>query len=230
VNEQALLFDRLAAGGTLYEYGPDAIAKIDRLVQGKRRLLDVGCGDGTIGGAIHASSVIGIDISPRCAKLARRRGVRALVADAGRGLPFPDGYFDTVYCIDVLHHLGPDWQPILRELVRVLAPGGALAIVEPDARNPFVRWTQAPNSPIRVAPYNNEPAIDPVNLIAIVEKLGLDYDCFPIHIEGEQVVRSVFPLWQRLAKAPFTIALARWYRRLPNKFAIVARKPDSQGP
>jgi SAM-dependent methyltransferase len=226
VNEQAALFDRLASEGKLYEYGPDAVASIDALVQGKRRLLDVGCGDGTFGGGLNAATVFGIDISPRCAKLARRRGVRAIVADAGAGLPYPDGYFDTVYCIDVLHHIGPNWQPILAEVHRVLAPGGAVAIVEPDARNPFVRLTQAPNSFMRVAPYNNEPAIDPGDLIPIVEGLGFDYECNPIHIEGSQVVRSVFPLWQRLAKAPFTIALARWYRRLPNKFAIVARKPS----
>lgn len=226
MNEQAALFDRLAGQGQLYEYGPDAIASIDALVQGKRMLLDVGCGDGTIGGALRAGTVFGIDISPQCAKLARRRGVRAIVADAVAGLPYPAGFFDTVHCIDVLHHIGPDWGPILRELHRVLAPGGALAIVEPDARNPFVRWTQAPNSPIRVAPYNDEPAIDPAELLPLLLGLGFDCECRPIHIEGSQVVRSVFPMWQRLAKAPFTIALARWYRRLPNKFAIIARKAD----
>jgi len=225
MNEQAALFDHLAGQGKLYEYGPDAIASVDALVQGKRRMLDIGCGDGTIGGGLNAGTVFGIDISRQCAKLARRRGVRAIVADAGGGLPFPDGHFDTVYCIDVLHHIGPDWKPILTELHRVLARGGALAIVEPDARNPFVRLTQAPDSFMRVAPYDNEPAIDPADLLPMIDALGFDYECNPIHIEGNQVVRSVFPLWQRLAKAPFTIALARWYRSLPNKFAIVARKP-----
>lgn len=225
MNEQAAHFDHLAGQGRLYEYGPDAIAKIDALIQGKRRLLDIGCGDGTIGGALQAGTVFGVDISRQCARLARRRGVRAIVADAA-GLPYPNAYFDAVYCIDVLHHIGPNWRPTLAELYRVLTPGGALAIVEPDVRNPFVKWTQDPNSLIRVAPYDNESAIDPGDLLPVVESLGFEYECNPINIEGKQVVRSVFPLWQRLAKAPFTIALALWYRRLPNRFAIVARKPD----
>jgi hypothetical protein len=31
-------------------------------------------------------------------------------------------------------------------------------------------------------------------------------------------------MWQRLAKAPFVLALAWWYRRTPNKFAMIAEK------
>ena len=43
--------------------------------------------------------------------------------------------------------------------------------------------------------------------------------------EGAQQERSVFPLWQRLLKAPFVIVLALYYRSMPNKFALVAKKP-----
>jgi hypothetical protein len=98
--------------------------------------------------------------------------------------------------------------------------------VEPDARNPFVRWTQAPGSPLRVAPFDNEPAIDPEMVLPLLERRGYESTCAPIHIDGEQVERSVFPMWQRLAKAPFVYALAFWCRSLPNKFAIVATKPE----
>ena len=225
---QGDLFDHLASGNVLYEYAPGALEKLDALVEGKGRLLDIGCGDGVIGEALHADVTMGVDLSPRCARLARNRGLMASVGDAAAGLPFRMACFDTVTCIDVLHHLGQVWDEIFAELDRVLRPGGRLCIVEPDARNPFVRWTQAPRSPIRVAPWHDEPAIDPLELIAHLERLGYEYTCESIHIEGRQTKRSVFPLWQRVLKAPFVIMLAWYFRDRPNKFALVARKPEGQ--
>jgi SAM-dependent methyltransferase len=221
--DQAALFDHLAAGDTLYHYSDQALATLSDLVPPAERTLDVGCGDGAIGASFKSRWVAGIDISSRCAGLARGRGLRATAGDALE-LPFASGVFDTVSCIDVLHHLGQRWEPIFDELDRVLAPNGTLVIVEPDARNAFVRWTQAPGSPIRVAPYEDEPAIDPSDLLPHLTERGYECDCRALKIEGEQVVRSVFPMWQRLLKAPFVLALASVYRERPNKFVIIARK------
>ncbi len=222
---QAILFDRLSASDQLYAYPQESLAKLAALVPHKGVTLDVGCGDGIIAHALGAPAVFGVDVSHHCVHLAVRRGVYALIADAAEGLPFPAATFDCVYCVDVLHHLGRKWDRIFFELDRVLKPAGTLAIVEPDARNPFVRWTQAPNSPIRVAPWNDEPAIYPAELLPHLESRGYAVSCDPIHIAGEQTERDVFPLWQRIAKAPFTLTLAFWYRNLPNKFAMIARKP-----
>ena len=221
---QSALFDRLAAGSQLYAYPSESLRKLDALVEEKGRTLDVGCGDGTIPQAFDVPWVTGFDLSFRCATLARQRGIASAVADATAGFPYATGFFDTVYCVDVLHHLERCWQPLLDEVDRVLRPCGNLVIVEPDARNAFVRWTQAPGSPLRVAPYDNEPAIDPDELMPLLEERGYTASCRPIHIEGEQVERSIFPLWQRLAKAPFTLALAFLYRNVPNKFVIIATR------
>jgi len=226
-SKQATLFDRLAARDCLYEYKPEALAAVDGLVRHKGRLLDVGCGDGTLGAALESDLVIGVDLSERCAGLARRKGIHALVADAVGRLPFAAESFDTIYCVDVLHHLGQAWGPVFAELDRVLRHGGALVIVEPDARNPLVRWTQAPGSPIRVAPFDNEPAIHPEELLPHLERRGYACGCEPFHLDARQVVRDVFPLWQRLLKAPFVLALAYYCRGMPNKFLITARKPQS---
>lgn len=223
--DQAALFDRLATGPCLYAYSDEALAKLDALVPSKGRVLDVGCGDGSIGQVLTADRVAGLDVSVRCVTLAHGRGLDAVAADAVAGIPFRDEAFDTVYCVDVLHHLDMSWEPVFKEIDRVLRPSGTLAIVEPDATNPFVRWTQAPGSPIRVAPSPNEPAIDPAVLFLYLERLGYPFTCRPIHIEGRQMERSLFPLWQRVLKAPFVLALAFWCRNVPNKFAIVATKP-----
>lgn len=221
---QAALFDALAAGEQLYVYPQESLDKLNGLVTHKGRTLDVGCGDGAIPAAFDAPRMFGFDLSPRCACLSTKRGVPSVVADATAALPFAAETFDTVYCVDVLHHLEGKQPTLLKEMHRILRPSGTLAIVEPDARNAFVRITQAPGSLLRVAPYNNEPAINPNDLLPLLDKLGFNCTCDPIHITGEQVVRSVFPLWQRLAKAPFVLALAFLYRKRPNKFAILAKK------
>ncbi|MCC6155661.1 MAG: class I SAM-dependent methyltransferase [Candidatus Hydrogenedentes bacterium] len=226
---QAVLFDALAAGEQLYVYPQESLKKLNALIPDKGRTLDVGCGDGAIPAAFDAEQVFGFDVSPRCARLSSRCGVPSIVADATQALPFAAESFDTVYCVDVLHHLEGKQPPLLREIHRILRPEGRLAIVEPDARNPFVRITQAPDSLLRVAPYNNEPAIDPNVLLSLLNDIGFLCTCDPIHITGEQVVRSVFPMWQRLAKAPFVLVLAFVFRNRPNKFAILAKKNVGRG-
>jgi len=221
---QAALFDQLAAGDMLYRYAPEALDALRALVPPRGRLLDVGCGDGTIGAVLDADHVVGLDISPRCAKLAAARGLPVVIGDAVAGLPFSEGAFDAVCCFDVLHHVGRSWDNVFDQFDAVLRPGCTLIIVEPDAHNPFIRWTQAPDSPIRTAPCDDEPAIDPTDLLAHLTRRGYDHQCMPIHIEGAQVERALFPLWQRLCKAPFVLGLAWWYRRRPNKFALVCQK------
>jgi len=221
---QAEIFDQLAVRGRLYVYSSGALEKLNALVDRKGRLLDIGCGDGAIAAALDAERVVGLDVSPRCVALAAGRGTPAVVGDVLGGLPFAEAAFDTVYCIDVLHHLGRQWDAVFGQIDRVLRPGGTLVVVEPDARNPFIRWIQAPSSPIRAAPCDNEPAIDPVELLPHLNRLGYVHRQTPMRIEGLQVERGVFPLWQRLLKAPFVLVLAWWFRRRPNKFAIVAQK------
>lgn len=222
--DAAQLFDRLASRGVLYAYTEESLAKLRALVPGKGHILDIGCGDGITGAALENDFTVAFDLSPRCAVLAKRRGLKALVADASQHLPFADASFDIIVCFDVLHHLGGIWDTIFQEGDRVLRPGGTWIIVEPDVRNPFVRWTQAPASWIRVAPFDNEPAIDPTELEEHLTRRGYTCRRDVIDIEAVQVERSVFPLWQRILKAPFVLALHFWCRKLPDKFVITAAK------
>jgi RimJ/RimL family protein N-acetyltransferase/SAM-dependent methyltransferase len=105
------------------------------------RLLDVGSGGG--GPAVWAAAetgcrVVGVDIHPQgveaATKLAADRGlserVRFIEADASLGLPFDDGAFDAVTCIDAVNHL-PDRPAVLAEWRRVLRPGGQLLYTDP---------------------------------------------------------------------------------------------------
>ena len=228
-NRQALLFDHLARGGCLYRYSSESITTVNSLVSRKHHVLDVGCGDGTIAAALDGEFIVGVEISSRCARLTAQKGLKTVIADAVAGLPFAAASFDTIYCIDVLHHLGQAWAGALGECDRLLRQGGVIVIIEPDARNAFVRWTQAPGSPIRVAPFDDEPAIYPDRLLPHLQRRGYCCECRPFQFDACQAVRDVFPMWQRLLKAPVVMTLAWWFRRVPNKFLIMARKSDGAG-
>jgi SAM-dependent methyltransferase len=105
------------------------------------RLLDVGCGPGTItvdlARIIAPGSVAAIDAVEEplvgARELAASAGVANVtfqVADA-MDLPFDDGAFDVVHAHQVLQHV-PDPVGMLREMRRVCAPGGILAARDSD--------------------------------------------------------------------------------------------------
>lgn len=100
------------------------------------RLLDVGCGDGELicAAAARGALVAGVDADPAMLAAARLRmaqaGLEAIVR-AGRveELPFPDASFDVVASVAVLCFVG-DAGRAVREMARVLRPGGRLVIGE----------------------------------------------------------------------------------------------------
>lgn len=101
------------------------------------RVLDVGCGAGF--DAFVAARcvgphgrVAGIDLSPEMLAVARAAGAPAHVEflqGTAAALPFPDASFDQVVSNGVLN-LVPDKDAAYREIARVLAPGGTLAVAD----------------------------------------------------------------------------------------------------
>ncbi len=103
------------------------------------RILDVGCGTGRtllqIATALPDQQYFGVDLSPFYVEEARStlRDVRevTLLADNAESLPFRDGHFDIVTSAFVFHELPKrSRQGVLREMARVLRPGGLLTIVD----------------------------------------------------------------------------------------------------
>ena len=97
---------------------------IDRLnPRPGERILDLGCGDGTLTEQIAArgASVVGIDASAEMIAAARARGLDVRVVDAQQ-LPF-DADFDGVFSNAVLHWI-KDADAVLRGVARALKPGG----------------------------------------------------------------------------------------------------------
>jgi|CXWL01.1.fsa_nt_gi SAM-dependent methyltransferase len=105
------------------------------------RLLDCGCGPGTItvglAKAVGAGSVVGLDLDAAQIELATRvaqqHGAGNVRFEVGSvyQLPFPDQSFDVVYSHALCEHLAGPLEA-LREMHRVLRPGGVVGIATPD--------------------------------------------------------------------------------------------------
>ncbi|MFH1079609.1 MAG: class I SAM-dependent methyltransferase [Pseudomonadota bacterium] len=104
-------------------------------------ILDLGCGTGEGTSRIYAEgmTVIATDLSTEMVRSAVRRFpvLRGCVADAA-GLPFESERFDIVQSLGVLEYIGP-YQSAVRELRRVMKPGGTLVISIPNRHSLFRR-------------------------------------------------------------------------------------------
>lgn len=98
-------------------------------------VLDVGCGQGidVVRYALGGARVTGMDLTPRHVELAKLHtaamglDVTIIEGDA-EAMPFPDESFDRVSSNGVLHHT-PDMPTALREIHRVLRPGGQTCVI-----------------------------------------------------------------------------------------------------
>ncbi|MDP3619439.1 MAG: class I SAM-dependent methyltransferase [Ramlibacter sp.] len=108
------------------------------------RVLDLGCGTGHLAAAIAVragtSHVEGIDLSPAyIARAQASHGGARLAFKVGDAcaLPFPDGHFDRILSLLVLHFV-PRYGQAIAEMRRVARPGGVIAATVWDARGGYV--------------------------------------------------------------------------------------------
>jgi SAM-dependent methyltransferase len=100
----------------------------------QRRILDVGCGTGTMLTYLAAfGKAQGVDVDEEAVGYCHERGLLDVRLGAAETLPFDDSSFDLVTALDVLEHLDDD-AAALREIGRVLRPGGQLLITVPAHR------------------------------------------------------------------------------------------------
>lgn len=215
---------------------------LDHLVKrsGPGRALDLGCGTGVVSIALAARGfeVVGVDHSKEMLSIAERKmtdrvvtgSCRFLVGDV-RNLPFEDGAFDCVTCQGLLHHL-PEMESCLRELDRVLRPGGSFYISEPcrdptplrRALRPLWRLSRIGRRPrTRDGPESLEAAIAADELGRLLERLGLEFEMrFLAHIPQ---LRSVLP--EKLYVLAVRGASFPWRRRKGDLVFVFGRKIES---
>ena len=103
-------------------------------------LLDVGFGTGEVLSRIYSEGVkfSGLDISPKMLDIARKNlgeNVDLRLGDSEE-LPWDDGSFDAVLCLNSFHHY-PNPEKVLNEMNRVLKKGGKLVMADPWQSTPL---------------------------------------------------------------------------------------------
>lgn len=137
-------FSALADSGAwtaLYE-GPETAANtsfrvrlartLELVPSGAKRVLDVGCGPAPLAAAIRerGATYVGTDFVAAMLREAQARHPRTLLARADARLPFRDDSFDAVTALGFVEYL-EDPLPSLKEMRRVVRPGGAVVVSVP---------------------------------------------------------------------------------------------------
>lgn len=155
--ESRLDFNRIAKGYDRFNHltslGIDKTwrCKAVKMMQPAERVLDVAVGTGDLALEMlkrnKAQRVVGIDLSEGMMQIGREKAARngyservVFEAASALELPYPDASFDAVTCAYGIRNFSDPDQG-LREMQRVLRPGGQLIILEFSLpQNPFIRW------------------------------------------------------------------------------------------
>ena len=175
-------------------------------------VLELGCGTGyfTRELARSGADVVAIDVSPDLLEVAKANcsapNVRYEIQNA-YALSYPDAVFDSVVGSSVLHHL--EIEEAIREIYRVLKPGGTIYFTEPNMLNPqiaiqknvpwvkqrlgdspdetaFFRWPlrrlleQKGYRDVRIVPFDFHHPKTPVPLVDRLDAVGRFLESVPV--------------------------------------------------
>jgi SAM-dependent methyltransferase len=171
-----------------------------------RRILDIGCGAGNFLATCRErlGGGVGIDPSPASARLCRAQGLPVLLAD-GSALPFASGSLEVVRAKEIIEHI-LDLRPFMREVYRVLQPGGLFLSQTPTQFSILY--------PIGINFYDDYTHIRPLTRMGL-RRLFADANLETVYVYGHtagrnaierllgRVLGRTFPyVWVALARKP----------------------------
>lgn len=172
------------------------------------RLLDVGCGTGWL--ADHFADYTGLDGSPDAVTAATERDRDVRLHDVSEPLPCEDASFDGVVMKDLLEHV-PDPVALVREVRRVLRPGGRVFASSPDAQ----RWVWDD--------YTHRRPFTRKSFRLLFADQGLDVE----HVGYESVTPGVgiVSARTRRKRRPRVFAALAWLPLMRRNVWLTARRP-----
>jgi ubiquinone/menaquinone biosynthesis C-methylase UbiE len=118
---------------------------LDLFDQPGGNVLDVGCGPGVMAAEIlsRRCRFWGVDPSPKMIEICRNRFAcneqASFLDGCAERLPLPSGFFDAVLCMGVMDSV-KDGRQGIREMLRVLKPGGTLIVTFTNISSPYAWW------------------------------------------------------------------------------------------
>jgi len=208
-----------------------------------KRALDLGCGVGEYVRSFErlGADALGSDIEmPRLVE-ARRRGTKGLLGAAGEALPFRDASLDVIVLNEVIEHVAAD-NATMREVGRVLAPGGVCVIFAPNRLYPFethgIYWRggyRFGNKPFvnwlpgvlrnRLVPHAR--AYGAGDWARVFEGSGLEVVKHGYVYPGFDNVVARWPLVGRALRTVCYAAESTWFARFGLSHLVVLRRPES---
>lgn len=150
------------------------------------KILDAGCGEGHLIDVMQQgrpdAEYYGFDVTKVAVESAMARCPYAKIQQGDiASLPIPDGFFDVITCTEVLEHV-IDYESVIKELRRILKPGGYLILTFPNEINWTIgRWLLG-RKPVKI--------IDHVN--AFTPRMMSNIVCMPVVAQKSLPLRLPF--------------------------------------
>lgn len=218
---------------------------IERHAPARGRVLDIGCATGLFLDALRARGwqTQGVELVEHAARLARERLGLDVRTGTLQAAGFPSAWFDAVTMWDVLEHV-PDPIAELREVCRVLKPGGVLVLRIPDVSSPEARffggyWVglDAPRHLYVFSPATVAATLGRAGLEVVEQRnLAGNHHAWSLSVQGwagerwgprrgERIGRVLRSMPVRLLLAPYFYAVSA--ARQGTLLTIVARRPPA---
>ncbi len=155
---------------------------IRKELKGCKKILDVGCGIGVFEELLPDLNITGLDTSQRFLEEAKNRIKKEFVFGNAENLPFDDNTFDGVFSVATLEFV-ENYKAAVREIYRVLKPGGKIVILITNSKSAYVRAQKEK----RNSYYNRIPRINLRDMReCFVDRFKLKRKMYKVGVRGNQ--------------------------------------------